>query len=244
MLTKRTETIGVVVVAAGSSQRMAGQDKILAPLAGKPVLLHAIEPFLQFPGVGNIVLVLNQRNIKPARALLEKAGIADRVTTCLGGKRRQDSVLFGLEHLGKCDVVIIHDGARPLLTADLMNRGLEAACETGAAIAAVPVADTLKLAGPDMIVALTPPREGFWQAQTPQVFRRDVLEAAFQYNDQDVTDEAQLVELTGGKVKLYMGAYDNIKITAPGDLVIARALLRLRHAEGRNPDSETRNKAQ
>lgn len=220
----------MVVVAAGSSQRMAGRDKILAPLAGKPVLLHTLTPFLAYPGIGSIVLVLNQRNVRPVRVLLEKTGIADRVTTCPGGKRRQDSALNGLEKLGKCEWVVIHDGARPLVTADLITRGLEAAKETGVAIAAVPVSDTLKLAGPDGIVALTPPREGFWQAQTPQVFRRDVLETAFQYNDQDVTDEAQLVEMTGGRVKLYMGAYDNIKITAPADLVIARALLRLRKA--------------
>ncbi len=224
------EKIGVVIVAAGSSRRMNGKDKIMSPLAGKPLLFHVLEPFLKFRQTGRIVLVLNRRNLSGARDLLTQYGWDERVVTCLGGKRRQDSVLAGLKKLGKCDWVIIHDGARPRITLDLIRRGLEAAWESGAATAAVPVTDTIKLAGTDMVVHWTMPRENLWHIQTPQIFRYDMLMDAFQYNEHDVTDEAQLVELTGGRVKLFMGAYDNIKITTPADLAIVGALMRQRKA--------------
>jgi 2-C-methyl-D-erythritol 4-phosphate cytidylyltransferase len=228
--TVKRERIGVVIVAAGSSRRMNGKDKIMAPLAGKPVLFHVLEPFLKFSQVERVVLVLNRRNLSSAKDLLSEYGWDERVVTCLGGERRQDSVLAGLKKLGKCDWAIIHDGARPRITIDLIRRGLEAARESGAATAAIPVTDTIKLAGTDMVVRWTMPRENLWQIQTPQIFRYDMLMDAFQYNAHDVTDEAQLVELTGGRVKLFMGAYDNIKITTPADLAIVGALMRQRKA--------------
>jgi len=222
--TKRNIT-GAIIVAAGTSRRMGETDKILLPLAGKPVLLRALEPFLENRKINRIVLVLNRRNLRAARALLETAGLLERVAPCLGGKRRQDSVLAGLKKLGKCDWVVIHDCARPLATPDLIECGLQAAKETGAATAGVPVTDTIKLADNRQVVRRTMHRENLWQTQTPQVFRYDVLAQAFQYNERDVTDEAQLVELTGVRVRIYQGAYDNIKITTPADLAIAEALL-------------------
>jgi len=228
--TQKKETIGVVIVAAGTSRRMNGEDKILALLAGKPVLIYVLEPFLKFQEIERIVVVLNRRNLSSVKELLIKYGLAERVVTCLGGKRRQDSVLAGLKKLRKCDWVIVQDGARPRITTDLIKRGLEAAQETGAAIAAIPATDTIKLAGKDMVVRWTMPRESLWQIQTPQVFRYEMLMNAFQYNEHDVTDEAQLVELTGGRVKLFMGTYDNIKITTPADLTMVGALLRKRKA--------------
>jgi 2-C-methyl-D-erythritol 4-phosphate cytidylyltransferase len=224
----KTESVGVVIVAAGASQRMNGRDKIMAPIAGKPVILHTLEPFLKLHDIGRIVIVLNRINISSARDLIKKNELQKRVVTCLGGKRRQDSVLAGLQKLGKCDWVIIQDGARPNISAELIRRGLEAVQDTGAAIAAVPVSDTIKLANGDMFVQWTMPRENLWQIQTPQVFFYDTLMEAFEYNEQDVTDEAQLIELTGGTVKLFMGAYDNIKITTPEDLVAVRSLMRNR----------------
>jgi len=226
----KKETIGAVIVAAGASQRMNGTDKILAKLADKPILLHVLEPFLKFKGIERIIVVLNRRNIVNVKELLAKYANDERVITCLGGKRRQDSVLAGLKKLGKCDWVVIQDGARPLTTIGLIKRGLQTARETGAAIAAIPVTDTIKLAGTDMVVRWTMPRENLWQIQTPQVFRYNMLMDAFQYNEHDVTDEAQLIELTGGRVKLFTGAYDNIKITTPADLIVAGALQKKRKA--------------
>jgi len=120
--------------------------------------------------------------------------------------------------------VIIHDGARPLVTRELIEEGLKAAQETGAAVAAVPVTDTIKIADDDRIVHQTPPRQNLWAVQTPQVFRIDIITNAYQKAKGEATDDASLAEQAGYKVKLYMGSYDNIKITTTNDLLIAEAL--------------------
>ena len=120
--------------------------------------------------------------------------------------------------------MVIHDGARPLVTVDLINRGLEAIEETGAAVAAVPVTDTIKMVGDDRIVRQTPPRQNLWVVQTPQVFGIKIIAEAYSRVSGDVTDDASLVEQSGYRVKIYMGAYDNIKITTPDDLALAEAL--------------------
>ena len=146
------------------------------------------------------------------------------IDVCVGGRRRQDSVAAGLRQLSSCDWVVIHDGARPLVTVDLINRGLEAAKGTGAAVAAVPATDTIKLAGDDGIVRQTPPRQNLWTVQTPQIFGIKIITEAYSRANGDVTDDASLVEQLGYRVKIYMGAYDNIKITAPDDLALAEAL--------------------
>jgi len=117
--------------------------------------------------------------------------------------------------------VVIHDGARPLVTGDLIEHGIEAARETGVAVAAVPVTDTIKVAGEDRVVQQTPLRRNLWAVQTPQVFRFDIITEAYHRAKGEVTDDASLVEQLGYKVKLYMGSYDNIKVTTPNDLVLA-----------------------
>jgi 2-C-methyl-D-erythritol 4-phosphate cytidylyltransferase len=143
---------------------------------------------------------------------------------CVGGKRRQDSVAAGLSRLNNCYWVVIHDGARPLLTEDLIRQGLIEAEETGAAVAAVPVTDTIKIIRDDRLVQQTPPRQNLWAAQTPQVFRFDIINEAYHQVKSKVTDDASLVEQLGYQVKLYMGSYDNIKITTPDNLILAEAL--------------------
>jgi 2-C-methyl-D-erythritol 4-phosphate cytidylyltransferase len=222
------ETVGAVIVAAGESRRMGYVNKILVPLAKKPLILRTLAPFLKCKKINRIVLVLNRDNLKPVRELLAQEELDERIITCTGGKRRQDSVLAGLKKLGECDWVIIHDGARPLVTIDLIERGLETVCDTGAAIAAVPAIDTIKLAGDDRFVRWTPQREELYLCQTPQIFYYEQLMEAFQYNEHDLTDEAQIIELTGGKVRIFEGSYDNIKITTTTDLVIAEALWKQR----------------
>ncbi len=132
----------------------------------------------------------------------------------------------GLKQLKDCQWVVIHDGARPLVTKDLIERGLSEAKDTGAAVAALPVTDTIKIAGDDRIVQQTPLRQNLWAVQTPQVFRFDIIAQAYKKAKGEVTDDASLVERLGYKVKLYMGAYDNIKITNPDDLALAEVLLK------------------
>ena len=212
-------------MAAGSSRRMGGVDKVLASLGGKPVLARVVDVFQRCPTVHQIVVVVSQQNMEPARQLAVERKWSKITEVCAGGKRRQDSVLAGLGRLDHCHWAVIHDGARPLLSVDLIERGLEAAGETGAAAAAVPVTDTIKMAGDDRIVHQTPPRQNLWAVQTPQVFRIDIITEAYRQAKGEVTDDASLAEQLGYKVKLYMGAYDNIKITTPDDLAIAEVLV-------------------
>jgi 2-C-methyl-D-erythritol 4-phosphate cytidylyltransferase len=220
----RRQKIGAVIVAAGLSQRMGGVDKMFTLLGGEPVLVRVIDVFQKCEAVDQVVVVLSESSFKHGRELIAERGWSKVTDVCAGGARRQDSVLAGLNQLGGCGWVVIHDGARPLVTAGLVERGLEAAKETGAAIAAVPVTDTIKVAGEDRIVCETPSRQNLWAVQTPQVFSLDIIAEAYKRAIGNVTDDASLVERAGYKVKLYMGSYDNIKITTPDDLVLAEVL--------------------
>jgi 2-C-methyl-D-erythritol 4-phosphate cytidylyltransferase len=214
--------VAAIIVAAGESRRMNGIDKVLAPLAGRPALFNVLAAFDSCQSVDRIVLVVNEKSLKACQKLI--VGLSKPVEICLGGKRRQDSVAAGLQLLKDCEWVIIHDGARPLVTKELIEEGLKVAKETGAAVAAVPVTDTIKVADNDRTVLRTPPRQNLWAVQTPQVFRIDIISKAYQQTKDEVTDDAALVEQAGFQVKLYMGSYDNIKITTPQDLLIAEAL--------------------
>ena len=218
------EKVGAVIVAAGSGRRMDGVDKVFAPLGGEPVLARVVAVFQGCRAVDRVVVVVSRGNIKRCKQLVADYGWSKVTDVCAGGKRRQDSVMAGLNRLGDCDWIVVHDGARPLVTAELIARGLEAAEETGAAAVAVPVTDTIKTAGDDRIVRETPPRQNLWAVQTPQVFRVNIITEAYQRANDDVTDDASLVEPLGYRVKLYTGSYDNIKITTPDDLILAGIL--------------------
>ena len=220
------ERVGAVIVAAGSSQRMGGVDKVFAPLAGKPLLARLIDTFHRCRAIDQIVIVLSKQNLERGRKLVARQEWPKVTEVCLGGRLRQDSVASGLGRLSHCHWVVIHDGARPLVTVDLIERGLEAARETGAAVAAVLASDTIKLAGDDRIIQQTLPRSNLWAVQTPQVFRFDIIAEAYRQAKGEVTDDASLVEQLGYKVKLYPGSYDNIKITTPADLALAEILWR------------------
>ncbi len=218
--------VGAVIAAAGESRRMGGIDKVFAPLGVKPALSYVLDAFEKCEAVSQIVVVVNKNNMDKCRRLIAEKKYAKPIEVCAGGKRRQDSVAAGLKELKECDWVVIHDGARPLVTSELIERGLAAAKETGAAVAAVPVTDTIKTVGDDRIVRQTPPRQNLWAVQTPQVFGYDLISRAYQKVKGEVTDDAALVEALGNRVKLYMGAYDNIKITTAKDLRVAEALLK------------------
>jgi len=223
---KRNEKVGAVIAAAGSSQRMGGIDKMLAPLGGEPVLARVVSVFQQCESIDQIVLVLSEPNLKAGQQLVAERRWTKVSDVCPGGPRRQDSVVSGLGRLTDCYWAVIHDGARPLVTVDLVERGLEIAGQTGAAIAAVPVTDTIKLVGDDLLVQGTPPRRSLWAVQTPQVFRFNIIDEAYRQAKYEVTDDSTAVERLGHQVKIYPGAYDNIKITTPDDLALAEILWR------------------
>ncbi len=221
-----SEKVGSVIAAAGASQRMLGVDKIFADLDGAPVISRVLTTCQECNAVDQIIVVINQDNLERMKNLAASISWPKLSGIYEGGERRQDSVIRGLEMLQDCRWVVIQDGARPLVTTELITQGLEAAAETGAAIAAVPVTDTIKIAGDNLIIQGTPPRRNLWAVQTPQVFRFDIIEAAYKQLKVDVSDDAGAVERLGYTVKLYQGSYDNIKITTPDDLAIAGVLWR------------------
>jgi 2-C-methyl-D-erythritol 4-phosphate cytidylyltransferase len=216
--------VGAVIAAAGSSTRMGGEDKLFAPLVGRPLLAHVLAAVQECPLVDRIVLVLSSGNLQRGREVAAQHGIDKLSAVCSGGPRRQDSVRLGLEALGPCDWVLVHDGAR-LLVEPAISEGLAAARETGAAVPAVPIPDTVKTAGPDGIVDSTVDRSRLWAVQTPQVFRYDLLLRAHREVSADVTDDASMLEALGLPVKLFPGSPLNMKVTSPRDLRTAEALL-------------------
>ncbi len=205
---------------------MGGIDKAFVQLGKEPLLAKAVTVFENCPLVDDIVIVLARRSLGQGRKLVEDCGWSKVVAVCAGGLRRQDSVREGLRRLTDCEWVVIHDGARPCVTADLIERGLVAARETGAAIAGVPVKDTIKVVSRRRIVQETPGRQSLWAAQTPQVFRYDLIAEAYKETGEEVTDDSALVERMGQRVEVYMGSYRNIKVTTPEDLAVAEVLLR------------------
>lgn len=219
------DRVGAVVVAAGQSTRMTGMDKVFARVAGLPLIAHAVNALEEARGVHEIVLVLSESRVDEGRAMVDELGWRKVVDVCPGGERRQDSVVAGLDRLKGCQWVIVHDGARPCLTSELVSRGLEAARDTGAAVAAVPSKDTIKVVAHDGIVESTPDRNKLWAVQTPQTFRYDLLASAHSELRGEFTDDASMVEALGGRVRVHLGSYDNLKVTTPEDLPIVEQWL-------------------
>lgn len=231
------ERVAAVIVAAGSSRRMEGRDKLWIPLAGRITLARTIDVFELSPLIDTIVLVLNTERVPDTNALCLQEGWSKIAGIVSGGPRRQDSVRIGLDTLAqlvpRSNWVMIHDGARPLVTPSILEAGLQAAQQYSAAIAAVPVKDTIKQVQQGL-VQTTLDRSQLWAVQTPQVFSFSLIHSAHHTAEaqQDVTDDAALLERLGQPVAIFPGAYTNIKITTEEDLLIAEALLQLREDVG------------
>ena len=220
------ERVCAIVVAAGAGKRMSGTDKIFIPLAGKPLLAYTLGAFQSCSAVDDIVLVLPQGRLNEGKQLIEEHDISKVKDICAGGERRQDSVKAGLQRLGGCRWVLIHDGARPCVSRLLIEDSLEAVSASGAAIPVIPVVDTIKIVSDDLYVEGTLSRDRLWLVQTPQSFRFDIINEAHHQAQGDVTDDAMLVERLGYKVRVFPGSRANIKVTTPDDLPIAEAILK------------------
>lgn len=223
-------TFGVILAAAGQSSRFrdANYKKPFAPLAGRPVWLHSAERFTDREDVKQVVVVVAPED---RAGFLEKFGANLAfmgITLAEGGVERADSVRNGLAKLGpEIEFVAIHDAARPCLAPEWIDRVFAAGAKTGAAILATPVVSTLKRVGPGDVITETVDRTGLWEAQTPQVFSRQVLEAAFaNAAGRAFTDEAALVEATGHPVTVVPGSPINFKITSREDLRLAEQALK------------------
>ena len=212
-------TLGLVVLAAGRGERF-GRDKVWLPLRGQPLLVHCLRALAASP-VARVALVVSAERLPEAQALASSVPLP--TVAVVGGARRQDSVANGLQALGACDWVAVHDAARPLATQELLLRTWRAAQTTGAAIAAIPQTETVKRVRDGQVIE-TLPRAELWAVQTPQVFRTDLLLRAHATIADDVTDDAALVERLGVTVRIVEGSYANIKVTMPHDLALAAFL--------------------
>ena len=223
----RYGTVGAVIAAAGSSSRMGGRDKLAEPLDGSPVILRTLAAVEAVPEIREIVVVTREDRVEEYRRLLGQCSRLRAVVP--GGSTRQESVRNGVRALlPDCTLAAIHDGARPLVTPEVFARCIEAARSCGAATAAVPVKDTIKLADEAGRVLDTPDRSRLWAVQTPQIFDRErYLRAAEEAERRGLscTDDCQLFEAMGWEVQLVMGDYRNLKLTTPEDFLAAGAYL-------------------
>lgn len=218
-----------IIPAAGSASRMEGLDKQRADLGGQPVLWHTLRAFERSPLIEEIILVCPGPAIAEYLFLTDEWRFKKLRSIVEGGQTRQQSVWNGIAACSPdAAYYCIHDGARPLVTEEVIAAAIEKAMEKGAATAAMPVKDTIKTAGPSGEILSTPDRATLYLTQTPQVFAaplyREAMAAAKQAG-RDYTDDCQLIEALGQTVWLAQGDYKNIKITTPEDLQIATALL-------------------
>jgi 2-C-methyl-D-erythritol 4-phosphate cytidylyltransferase len=218
--------VSAILVAAGSGTRMGGSTpKAFLPVAGIPLLAHALQTIGGLPAVRSLVLVVPEnRRVHAVEIVAERRNLHAAVEIIAGGAERQDSVVAGLACIDDAELVVVHDAARPFATPELFTRCIEAAAEFGAAIAALPASDTVKRVGADNIVQETIERSTIWLAQTPQVFRADLLRRAFEAAARDSfigTDEAAVVERLGFRVHVVPGEPANRKLTTAEDLMWA-----------------------
>jgi len=223
--------LSAIIVAAGSSERM-GFDKVFAPIAGKPMIAYTIDAFERTPCVDEIILVGRTDSLPEFRKLLSAKTKVSNVVP--GGPKRHDSVRAGLERLNsKSNFVAVHDAARPMVTPEKIERVFEVCREYGAATLAEPITDTLKRVDVDLMVTSSVDRHQLYAMQTPQIFKRELLESAYRKAAEKkiaVTDEVSAVELIRHKVMLVPNQDFNFKITYPRDFLLAEFVLKQREA--------------
>ena len=217
---------GAVIVAAGSASRMGGSDKVMADLGGEPMIVRTVRAFQNCDAIASIVIVTREDLIRPISDLCRDMKKVAAVVA--GGKSRQESVHLGLNALPKgTKLAAVHDGARPLVSWQVIDRVVRAANTYGAAAPAIPVKDTIKVVQ-GRLVKETPDRSSLMAVQTPQVFDFDLLRGALRKAEEDgaqVTDDCSAVERTGMRIKIVEGDERNLKVTTPMDLKIAELLL-------------------
>ena len=220
-----------IIVAAGDSRRM-GFDKLFAAIAGEPVIAHTIRAFERARSVDGIIVVARDDRHDEIKTIVRDENFKKIKLIIPGGKRRQDSVRAGLDHLESViRYVAVHDAARPLVTPEQIERVIEQCRIHGTAALAEPINDTLKRAAADLLVTESVDRQELYAMQTPQIFARQLIEEAYRAvyaENASVTDEASAVERLGRKVALVLNDDFNLKITYPRDLPLAEFVLKQR----------------
>lgn len=228
----RAPKVTAVIPAAGLGLRMRPlkKRKPFINLNGKPLMAYTISALEKSRDIDEIVLAVEKRSISKARKLVHRFNFKKVKAITAGGATRAESVRNGLKRVSAdTDIVLIHDVARPFIDNDILRRSIGGAEAFGACVVAVKAKSTIKKVGKGGFVETTPPRDGMWEIQTPQVFKKALILKAYERflkRDSKFTDDSQLVEKMGKRVKVIEGSYRNIKITTPEDLVVAAALLR------------------
>lgn len=228
-----------IIVAGGKSERMGAKpgfaeasiDKAFLSLGTKPVVVYSLLAFEKCRDIDEVILVARKDRIDAARQVVRMFGCNKVKKVIAGGTLRQQSVINGLKEASEdVDIVVVHDGARPCVTPDLISQTVNSAKQHGSGVAAVKITDTVKSVQKGMVVSGTIDRTKLWLVQTPQAFKIDMLRKAFKLVEKKkikVTDESSAVELVSTGVRLVVSSSSNIKITSPDDLTLAAALMRL-----------------
>lgn len=229
---RREKKCTAIVLAAGSGRRMGTTvQKQYLELEGKPVLYYCLDVFQKSNYIDEIILVTGENEIAYCREkIVTRYGFDKVVEITKGGRERYESVYCGLKYVNE-GIVFIHDGARPFVDEKMLERAYECALKDQACVVGMPVKDTIKIADQDQYAVRTPDRAYVWQVQTPQVFEAklvcDAYEKMIQSGWEKATDDAMVVEqMTAHPVRLVLGSYENIKITTPEDLEIARVFIK------------------
>lgn len=221
-----------IVLGAGNGTRMKSEkSKLLLEINGKAVIERSVNAFLNISDVDEVIVTVREQDIEEFSRILDD----DRISFVIGGATRQQSVKNAVDTIDDADLIIIHDGARPLVSEEDIDNTIRVAKDFGSAAVGVPVKDTIKVIDDDSVVIDTPNRATLFAVQTPQIFSfeqyKSALERATEDN-KDFTDDCQLIEYAGGKVKMVAGSYDNIKITTPEDIPLAENILKQRDMRG------------
>lgn len=230
-------TVGGGIPTHKSKMIESGKSKIPKPLIkinSKPIIIHCLDTLSKHPYIKDIILVVNTKNSRSIISKIRQYHIGKIRQVVKGGRRRQDSVINGLNAIdGRTDLVLIHDAVRPFIDKETLSSVIKEAKRCGAAIVGVPVKATIKQVSSlksqvlGRYVEKTLNRDALWEIQTPQVFKKNlILKAYNKFGNLIVTDDSMLVEKLGIKVRVVLGSYNNIKITTPEDLIIAQAILR------------------
>lgn len=220
-----------VILGAGNGTRMGiEKSKMLIDIGSKPVIQRSVEAFLDLPQVDEIIVVCRECDVEAFSDIME----SEKVSFVIGGATRQESVKNAVEMIDECDYIIIHDGARPLVTQKAIINTYDKAVACGAAATGVQVKDTIKVVNDKLLITDTPDRSSLISIQTPQIFNFGLYKKAIaqaEKEGRDYTDDCQLVENIGQKVFAVLGDYDNIKITTKEDILHAESILKSRGEE-------------
>jgi 2-C-methyl-D-erythritol 4-phosphate cytidylyltransferase len=230
-MTEKSGAVGAIIVAAGKGSRMGlGYNKVLTLVSGKPVIEWTIQSFINSKLIENLVLVISPEDEEAMKKICLPYINEVNLAIVNGGADRQDSVYNGLKALPESvELVLIHDGARPFIDKEIIERSIENARKYGAACCGMPVKDTIKVIDEQKTIISTPNRNFLWSAQTPQAFHYDIIFQSYKYaceKDIKFTDDAGIAEAAGYKVFMFEGSYRNIKLTSAEDLLFAELLVK------------------